>query len=73
MFTSERRIVPHNSYWSIINNETVPVKLNSHSLEELTSDKNDKVQDFVKTKKLNVKNEKDFATALTYYNSITTP
>ena len=70
IFTSEKKIVAHNSLWTILNNETVPVKLNSHSLEELTSDKKDQVLDYVKSKKLNPKNERDFATALSYYNSL---
>jgi hypothetical protein len=70
IFTSEKRLVPHNGYWSIINNETISVKLNKQSLEKLTSDKIDMVQEFVKTKKLNVKNEKDFTEIINYYNQI---
>jgi hypothetical protein len=70
IFSSEKKIVTHNSLWTIINNESIPVKLNSRSLEELTSDKKDQVQDYVKSKKLNVKNEKDFAAAVAYYNSL---
>ncbi len=72
LITSQKKIVSHNSLWTIINNETVFVKLNSHSLEELTSDKKDEMQKLVKTAKLNAKNEKDFALAMAYYNSIST-
>ena len=70
MFTSEKRLVPHNSYWSIINNETISVKLNKQSLEKLTDDKKDAIETFIKSKKLNVKNEKDFTEIIAYYNQI---
>ena len=70
VLTSEKRMVPHNSLWTIINNETIPVKLNSRMLEELTADKKYEMQKFFKTAKINAKNEKDFAAAITYYNSI---
>ena len=70
LITTKKTIVDHNSLWTIKNNETLPVKLNSRSLEEITFDKKDQVLNFVKTKKLNIKNEKDFAEAITYYNSI---
>ena len=73
IITSKKQIVSHNSNWVTVNNETIPVKLNSHSLEELTSDKKDEMQKFVKAAKLNAKNEKDFALAIAYYNSISTP
>ena len=72
IITSKKQIVSHNSYWVTVSSKTTPVKLNSHSLEELTSDKKDEMQKFVKAAKLNAKNEKDFALAIAYYNSIST-
>lgn len=70
MITSQKKIVSHNSLWTITNNESIPVKLNKHSLEELTDDKKDAIETFIKSKKLNVKNEKDFTEIIAYYNQI---
>ncbi len=70
LFSTEKKIVDHNSFWTILNNENVAIKLNSHSLEELTNDKKEEVQRFIKSKKINPRSEDDFAAALTYYNSI---
>jgi pterin-4a-carbinolamine dehydratase len=56
---------------AILNNQTVSVKLNTHTLGELTSDKDSQVKNYIKSKKLNIKNnEKDFADAINYYNTI---
>ena len=70
MITSQKKIISHNSLWTIINNESIPVKLNKHSLEELTDDKKDAVENFLKSKRLNVKNEKKFTEIIDYYNKI---
>lgn len=70
IFTTTKQIVSHDNLWATLNNETIPVKLNKHSLEDLTSDKKDEVENYIKAKKINVKNEKDFAAAITYYNLI---
>jgi len=67
---SVKRYVLHTNIFAIVNNNTIPVKLGSHSLEELTSDKGDQMKAFVKSKQLNLKKEADFKQALAYYNSI---
>ena len=65
-----KKYVLHTNFFAIVNNQVIPVKLNSHFLEELTSDKKDQMKAFVKSKQLNVKKETDFKQALSYYNSI---
>lgn len=68
--TSTKKYVLHTNIFAIVNKEEIPVKLNSHFLEELTSDKKDQMKTFVKSKRLNLKKETDFKEALSYYNSI---
>ena len=70
IFTSEKKIIPHNSIWAIVNNKTLSVKTNASFLEELTSDKIDDVKKYIKEKRLNIKSEKDFAAAISFYNLI---
>jgi hypothetical protein len=65
-----KKYVLHTNIFAIVNNQVIPVKLSSHSLEELTSDKQDQMKAFVKSKQLNLKKEADFKQALAYYNSI---
>lgn len=70
MFSSTKQVVSHNNYWATVNNQTIPIKLNKRSLEEITSDKNDQINSYIKSQKLNVKEEKDFTAAIDYYNQI---
>jgi len=70
IIVTQKKIVAYNSLWTIINNKMVAVKANKHFLEELTADKKEEVNNFVTAKKLNVKNEKDFAAAIERYNLI---
>ena len=65
-----KKYVLHTSIFAIGNNNVIPLKLSPHSLEELTSDKQDQMKAFVKSKQLNLKKETDFKQALSYYNSI---
>ena len=70
LFTTRKEMISHDAYWATVNKETVPVKLSKKSMEELTNDKQDQVNSYIKSRKLNLKNETDFAAAITYYNSI---
>lgn len=67
---SVKRYVLHTNFFAIVNNQVIPVRLNSHFLDELTSDKGDQIKAFVKSKQLNLKKETDFKQAISYYNSI---
>lgn len=69
---TERKFVLHTRLLAIKNNNVIPIKYNSHTLEDLTSDKQSQVDNFIKSNKLNVKNEKDFIAAVAYYNSLGT-
>ena len=68
--TKERKIVDYVYYWTIVNNVSTPVILNAHSLQELTADKTAEMQNFIRTKNINPKKEKQFAAAINYYNSL---
>ena len=70
IFTSERQIVSRQKLWALINNRTNPIKLNSLTMQELTADRKNEMENFIKAKRINVKREKGFAEAITYYNSI---
>lgn len=70
IITSTKKYVLHTEIFAVSNNEILPVKLNSHFFDELTSDKKDQVKAFVKSRHLNLKKETDFTEALSYYNSI---
>ena len=70
IITSTKKYVLHIEIFVISNNEILPVKLNPHFFDELTSEKKDQIKAFVKSKRLNLKKETDFKEALSYYNSI---
>lgn len=65
-----RKYVLHSDYYSIADNNAVPIKFSSSTLDELVSDKKDEVNNFIKTNNLKLKKEPDFLKAITYYNSI---
>jgi hypothetical protein len=65
-----RKYVLRSNYYSIAGNNAIPVKFNSSTLDELTADKKDKVESYIKENKLKVKKEPDFLKVIKYYNSI---
>ncbi len=69
IFKTEKTVVQHNSLWAAFDDKIIAVRLNPKSLEELTPDKLTAIQNYVKTKKLNLKNESDFASAIEFYNT----
>lgn len=68
--TTTRQYELSANYYSLINNTATQIKFNSNTLDDLTSDKKDKVNAFVKENKLKVKKEPDFLKAIKFYNSI---
>jgi hypothetical protein len=70
IFETERKYVLHTSVLVIKDNVTVPLKYSSQSLDDLTSDKKGNVDNYIKSNKLNVKKEKGFISAVTYYNTL---
>ena len=66
---------PGNMYYIPIiillsDNKAVPVKFSSSTLDDLTSDKKDEVNAFIKANHLKVKKEPDFLKAITFYNGL---
>jgi hypothetical protein len=70
--TITRKYELHSNYYSLINNKAKLIKFTSSTLEDLTSDKKDKLDAFIKENKLKVKKESDFLKAIKFYNSIST-
>ena len=60
----------HTNQFAVIDNKAIPIKFNSSTLEDLTSDKKKEVEAYVKENKLKVKKEPDFLKAINFYNSI---
>jgi hypothetical protein len=69
---NSRKYVLHTTQSALVNKKIVPVKFSSSTLDELTSDKKDQVEAYVKENKLKPKKEDDFLKAINYYNSIST-
>ena len=67
---NSRKYVLHTTQYALVNKVASPIKFNSSTLEDLTSDKKKEVEAFVKENKLKVKKEPDFLKAINYYNSI---
>jgi len=65
-----RKYTLHTTQYALINKVATPIKFNSSTLEDLTSDKKKQVEAFVKENKLKVKKESDFLKAIEYYNSM---
>lgn len=65
-----RKYALHTTQYALINKVATPIKFNSSTLEDLTSDKKKQVEAFVKENKLKVKKESDFLKAIDYYNSM---
>jgi hypothetical protein len=68
--TNTRKYELSSNYYSLANNKATLIKFTSSALEDLTSDKKDKVDAFIKENKLKVKKEADFLKAIKFYNSI---
>jgi hypothetical protein len=68
IFATVKQIVSHNNLWATVSDQTIAIKPNSHFLEKLTADKTSEIQNLIKSRKLNIKDEKNFATAIAYYN-----
>ncbi|HEX7458143.1 MAG TPA: hypothetical protein VF301_06895 [Ginsengibacter sp.] len=67
---NSRKYILHSNYYSLIDNKSNPVKFSSSTLDDLTSDKKDQVNAFVKANNLKVKKEPDFLKAITFYNTL---
>ncbi len=65
-----RKYVLHTNLNALVNEKVIPIKFNSSTLKELTSDKRNQVDAYLKENKLKPKKESDFLKAVTYYNSI---
>ena len=65
-----RKYTLHTTQYAVINKVATPIKFNSSTLEDLTSDKKKQVEAFVKENKLKVKKESDFLKAIDFYNSM---
>ena len=59
-----------SSQSAIADNKIIPLKFNSATLEELTSNKRKEMITYLKENNLNSKKEKDFIMAIGYFNSI---
>jgi len=64
-----RKYTLHTAQFALINKVATPIKFNSSTLEDLTSDKKKEVEAFVKENKLKLKKESDFLKAIDYYNN----
>jgi hypothetical protein len=60
----------YSNYFAVINKKATPIKFNSSTLDDLTSDKKTEVEAYIKENKLKVKKEPDFLKAINFYNSI---
>ena len=65
-----RKYVLHTNQFAVVDKKAIPIKFNSSTLEDLTSDKKKEVEAYVKENKLKVKKEPDFLKAINFYNSI---
>ena len=65
-----RKYTLHTTQYALINKVATPIKFNSSTLEDLTSDKKKQVEAFVKENKLKVKKASDFLKAIDYYNAM---
>ncbi|MEP6926957.1 MAG: hypothetical protein ABI834_04935 [Ginsengibacter sp.] len=65
-----RKYVLHSNYYSIKGNKAVPIKFNSSTFDDLTLDKKDQANAFIKKNNLKLKTESDFLKAVAFYNSL---
>ncbi len=67
-----RKYVLHINQYALVGNKAVPIKFSSAALDDLTSDKKNQVESYVKENKLKLKKEDDFLKAVGFYNSLNT-
>ena len=67
---SSRKYVLHTSQYALVNNKAILIKFSSSALDDLTSDKKDRVNTYVRENKLKLKKEDDFLKAISFYNSL---
>ena len=65
-----RKYVLHANQSALKNNKIIPLSFNSSTLDELTLDKKEQLNLYVKENKLKLKKQKDFIKAIAYYNLI---
>jgi hypothetical protein len=63
-----KKLVTSSIVLAITSNGSERVQYNSKNLQALTADKTKLVNEFIKTKGLNIKKEMDFVVAVAYYN-----
>lgn len=68
---STRKYVLHTQDFALIGNKAVPFKYSSSALDDLTSDKKDQMDRYIKENNLKPKKENDFLKSIKFYNSIT--
>lgn len=67
---STRKYVLHTQDFALIANKAVPFKYSSSALDDLTSDKKDQIDRYIKENNLKPKKENDFLKSIKFYNSI---
>jgi len=67
---SSRKYVLHTDDVAIVENKVIPVKYSGSTLEELTADKKNQVESYIKLNGLKPKKEDDFLKSINFYNSI---
>ena len=67
--TTEQRIVNTYNYFVLVNNELIRIKRTS-DIPELLVSKKTMLLDYIKSNKLNAKDEKDMARLINYYNTL---
>lgn len=65
-----RKYVLHTQDIALIGNKAVPFKYSSSALDDLTSDKKDQMERYIKENNLKPKRENDFLKSIKFYNSI---
>jgi hypothetical protein len=68
--STTRKFVVHKTVYALANKLATPIKFDASSLEELTADKADEMNSFIKQNRLKVKRETDFLKAIDYYNTL---
>ncbi|MFI5133776.1 MAG: hypothetical protein ACHQEB_05540 [Chitinophagales bacterium] len=68
--TKYKRFVEMYEYYTYKDNKSDPVRITKKELETLLSDKWDKVSQYMSQNNLSGKDEKSFAAAINYYNSL---
>ncbi len=67
---NSRKYTLHINQFALVDKKVIPLKFSSSALDDLTGDKKDQVNSYIKENKLKVKKEADFLKAINFYNSI---